>query len=396
MSSRHRLVIGALGFLATSFLMSANGNVLPQLFFQRFHPDRKVLFLAACLFVGTCGAIAGVFASRRSELARWRTAAIVLATFAAESSLFTVRNAVAYVALNAAAQFGANYLTNQIDHAAVRHTDTRSRGLYDGASNVARLAGILAGPAFFTRFGANMPVVFGALVLTAAIALASVGSLVGDSAGAPASALGAGAIARQPIDSRDRLLFGYAISVYVALYLFAANLIYLLRDVLHVEDATRRGGTAIVVVFFSALVANAVAAARHTARPPRRSMLGAPVLVLAFSASVLLRGGTFPFGVILAGCAVVGATYGLFLAEVRDRASRGAREEGKIELLTLFNNIGNVSALVAFSAMVALATALRESAGATHRWILAIIGMLPFLATPLLFAATSRRSRNRI
>ncbi|HVH41316.1 MAG TPA: hypothetical protein VM925_03205 [Labilithrix sp.] len=389
--TKARVILGASAFFVTSFLMSGNGNVLPQLFFQRFYPDRKVVLLAACLFVGTCGGIAGVLVSRRTELGRTRALVIVLATLGAEAALFFLRDALTYVALNAVAQFGANYLTNQVDHAAVTRGAPEHRRLYDGASNVARLFGILAAPAFFTRFvGQTIPVL---AILTAAtgIALASAGSVA--TLPARQAVTGVDVTAGKPLralEPADRLLFGYAAGVYVALYLFAANLIYLLRDVLHVEDAVRRGGTAIVVVFFSALVANALAASLRGTSEPRRPALAAPVGVLAVAAAVMLRGETLPFAVVLGGCAVVGTTYGVFLAEVRDHASRGARDHGKIELLTLFNNLGNVSSLIAFGVMVVLAATLHGSG--THRWVLGIIGILPVAVLPLLFASTALRA----
>jgi hypothetical protein len=50
-------------------------------------------------------------------------------------------------------------------------------------------------------------------------------------------------------------------------------------------------------------------------------------------------------GPVLAGSVVLGLSYGFFLAEVREWCSRGAREEGKTALLTLFNNLTNLNLL---------------------------------------------------
>lgn len=385
-TTKLRVALRASGFLVTSLLMSANGNVLPQLFFQRFHAERKLLLLAACLFLGTSAGIVGVLASRRGELRRSNAVAVVILTIGAEATLFLLRDALAYVAVNALAQFGANYLTNQIDRAATSRGDS-DRRLYDGVSNGARLLGILAAPAFFTRFVGQAAPTFVVLGLAATIALASALSLAAPEAGrAPTG----GSSAAAALARSDRLLFGYAASVYVALYLFAANLIYLLRDVVRLQDAVRRGGTAIVVVFASALLANALyAAVRGTGRP-RRSALAAPVPMLAVAAAILLCGVAVPPPAIFAACAIIGATYGVFLAEIRDHASRGARESGKTELISAFNNLSNVSSLVAFGVMALLATLLRHSPNGTHGWVLGIIGVLPLAAVPLLLSATER------
>jgi hypothetical protein len=382
-----RVVLGASGFFVTSFLMSGNGNVLPQLFFQRFHPEHKVTYLAICLFVGTIGGISGVLASRRTALGTMRASVLVLVTLGAEASLFLLEGALPYVALNAVAQVGANYLTNQIDHAAA--ASGSDRRLHDGVSNVARLLGILAAPAFFTRFIGRTPAILGALGAISVLAIACVASLARPEndrrvATSPASV---------PLGSADRLVFGYAAAVYVALYLFAANLIYLLRDVVRLEDAVRRGGTAIVVVFFSALVTNGLTAMTRRGEAIRPLVLAAPVFVLPPCAFAISRGVSLPFGVVLAGCAVVGSTYGFFLAELRDWVSRGARTSGKTELLTLFNNLGNVSSLVAFGVMAVLAVTFRGSPRTTEDCILGIIGILPVAALPLLF--TSSLGSNR-
>ena len=45
------LTLGAVALFFLSFLMSGNANVLPQLFYQRFYPEQKVLLLRSrCSF----------------------------------------------------------------------------------------------------------------------------------------------------------------------------------------------------------------------------------------------------------------------------------------------------------------------------------------------------------
>ena len=51
-----------------SFVMSSNGNVLPQLYFQRNAPGQKLAWLAGSLLCATVASLAGVLASRGRSL----------------------------------------------------------------------------------------------------------------------------------------------------------------------------------------------------------------------------------------------------------------------------------------------------------------------------------------
>ena len=384
-ASPARVGLHASSLLVLSFLMSANGTVLPQLFYQRHHEGQKVLLLALCLFTATLFATSGVLASRRGGLRRGPALAAVVATLAAESALFVVTSAVAYAALNALAQLGANFLMNHLDQAATARAGAGGRRLADAVGNAARLLGMLAAPAFFTAFHARPGALVGALATGLALTTASVVSAL--SRPTLRRAPGVEAAPTTPLPRADRLLFAYVVTIYVALYLFAANMIYLLGDVARIASAERRGGLVIVVVFAGALVSGAAyQAAVGPSRDLRVSALGAPVIPLALAAAALFARAVPSFEAVIAGAVIVGASYGVFLAEVRDRASRG----GDPRLLTLFNNVGNLSALGAAAAMAMIAATARS--GPVYARLLALIGGLPIAALPLLFAARSPRA----
>ena len=386
------VVFHAASLGAISFIMSANGMALPQLFYQRLHAHDKVLLLAICLFMGTCGSIAGVLASRA---ARGSVRIALAATFAAEGALFAVTGAIVYASLNAAAQVGANYAMNHLDHAATARAGSRRR-LHDAASNAVRLSGMLAAPLVMTALYLRRAAILAVLAVAFAIASASAASLDAHGAHGAHGADARRAVEARPVDRAGRLLFGFAACVYTALYLLAANLIYLLRDVVGLADAERRGGSAIVVVFGAALVANASASALRRRRASERRgvlALASPLPALAIAAAVLSSGAKPTYGHVLAGCAAVGLGYGVFLAELRERASEGARERGETGLLTLFNNLANVSSLIAFAAMIAIAAATRGETGRAYQVVLAIVGLLPWAGLPLLLASTARSAR---
>jgi hypothetical protein len=375
-ASRATLALSAASLFFLSFLMSGSANVLPQLFYQSFYPQHKALLVALTLFLSTVSALIGVAASKgRSKGLAGVLLGLAIATGAA-LTLLSTQQAVLYILLISVIQFSDNYLLNQVDHAAVARTTVQTRGFNDVMGNIFRLLGMLAAPAFFTSFIGNRTILLG--VVAALGLIAGIGAIAlfrTDSAEAAATFHDTS----RPLDRADRLLFGYAVSVYVALYLFAANMIYLLRDLLQMADAELRGGRAIVVVFIAAAVVNGAAGGL---RRPRRqkslpaAALGAPALAPIFALPSLQRSG--------------GGTYGLFLLELRGYVSWGAREEGKTLLLTRFNNMANVSAALAFGLMIALAIAKSQATGSLYIWTLGLIGGIP--ATGLFLFWSARRA----
>lgn len=391
--SRARVALRASAFFTLSFVMSANGNVLPQQFFQRHAPAQKPLWLAACLLLGTASATLAVWRARRGRTTRAPMLLTLLATLLAEGALFALRHPLAYVGLNAVAQFGANTLTNHVDLAASARAGASRRRLHDAVSNLARLAGILTAPWFFTRHYADRAAVGASLAGAGALGALAVALTFSREAHGEARAGATADAPSTPLSTRDRVLAAYAVALYVSLYLFAANVLYLLRDVVHLADAEQRGGATISLVFLGALVTNALASALRARRARNRlslAALAAPVLVLAGSAAALLAGVVHSFAPVVAGSLALGLSYGFFLAEVREWCSRGARDEGKTSLLTLFNNMTNLSSLAAFGAMLALALIARQLGRPFFGPLIVIVGALPTLALAALLTRARR------
>ena len=258
--SSPRVALRATAFFTLSFVMSANGNVLPQQFFQRHTPTQKALWLASCLLLGMATATLAVWRARRGRATRGPMLLTLGATLLAEAALFTLRHPVAYLILNAVAVFGANTLTNQVDLTASARAGAVRRGLHDAASNLARLLGILTAPWFFTRHVAPSRSVFLALLGAGALGALAVGVTFSSRPHGEGRAWDEAGASRVALSPRDRLLAGYALALYVSLYLLAANILYLLRDVVRLPDAEQRGGVTISLVFLSALTTNALAA----------------------------------------------------------------------------------------------------------------------------------------
>lgn len=385
-ASRIALTLSAASLFFLSFLMSGTANVLPQLFYQRYYPEHKILLLAVTLFASTIAALSGVAVSRRKPLSRSAMIAGLTLAVGASMAMVLVRLGSLYLPLICVLQFADNLLLNQLDHAAVARVSATDRPFNDVLGNIARLLGMVSAPAFLTSFFGVPKVVIPVLAVLGVIACMGAFAIFRFPAGKHAAMDDR---VSTPLDRADRLLFVYAISVYIALYLFAANMIYLLGDLLRMSDPDLRGARAIVTVFVAAAVTNAAVGALRgrasSARSIRLFALGAPALVLMLAAGGLVAGIRPSFSLFLVCSGMVGGSYGLFLLELRGYVSRGVREDGKTLLLTRFNNMANVSAFIAFGLMIALAVAKSQAAGMLYIWTLTLIGGLPAAGLFLLF-----------
>jgi hypothetical protein len=393
--SKLTLALSAFALFFLSFLMSGNGNALPQVFFQRYYPEQKALLLSITLLLSNVAAITGIWLSRRVHARRWLAAFMMLATSATAEALISSVTAIHFIACLVLIQFADNFLLNQIDHAAVARSGGL-RGFNDGISNAARLLGMLSAPAFFTLFS-DRPIVEGIVIAgLGAVAMAGCVLLF---QGQSLAAKEKHAFEQLAVpDSSDWLVFAYATAVYSAMYLFAANTIYLLKDVFHIPAAETQGGSTIVTVFLSALIVNAAVAAvgRSSLGGIRPFALALPALALILASGLILAGIKPDFGLCLAAAAVIGGCYGVFLWQIRDYSSHAAKQ-GKTSLLSWFNNIGNISALFAFMLMSVLASSRVLEPGAYYDWLIRAILTLPCAGLILLFSAAvgARRQQSK-
>ncbi|MGZ5049866.1 MAG: hypothetical protein ACXWF8_06360 [Methylobacter sp.] len=385
------LMLSAMALFFLSFLASGNSNALPQVFFQRHYPEQKTLLLSVTLLADTIAAIAGIFISRRVRSRRLTTMLLLGLIITAVEALLYSDNAMLFIPCLVLVQFSENWLFNQIDHAAVASAG-ELRGFNDGLGTFARLLGMLCAPAFFTFFADQRLVEQIVVAVLATIAMAGCWRLFRDERMQTKTQTSQELIAPTVT---DRLLFVYAITVYASLYLFSANMIYLLKDLFHMPGAETRGGGAIVTVFLAALITNAILSMNRLssrATKLRVAELAFPALTLVSSAVLILAKVQIDYPLCLAAGAAIGVSYGAFLWQVRDYASSAARQ-GKTALLSWFNNLANLSALIAFGMMTAIA-----SDGTYYLWLMAmIVAMLTvgliLLAVAAMLAKTEQTGR---
>ena len=349
--TRAAIAAGAVALFFLSFLMSASGNALPQLFLQRQAPQEKAALLSLALLASTVAATLGVLLSRRLRLGQGALLAALVAVGVFVQALLAAQSVPAFIVLLVALQFLVNFLVDQVDHAAVARAGPLL-AFGDTVGNAARLFGMLAAPAYFPLLAGRVPVERTGVAVLALGACAGAWALLRL---APQSAPRANPDRHKEgrPQAQDVVLFGFAIAVYAGMYLFAANAIYLLEDLLRIRGAETRGGALVVTVFAAAIVANGLAGLRDGARTAavRTLVLLAPAVALAVAAVAPLAGLRPGYAVCVLASAAIGAGYGFFLRELRRLASAAARA-GRGVVLGWFNNMANVSALLAFALML--------------------------------------------
>ncbi|MBL8680637.1 MAG: hypothetical protein JNK05_15775 [Myxococcales bacterium] len=367
-------LVAALMFVL-SLWMSANSNGLAQLFFLRHEPQRKVFWLAVTLVAATSSSILGVMLARRRASAAWATVLAIGVAGAIETWLPVARSSIEFVALVSASQFALNWALNATDLAAV--SSTEDRAAFDRSTTVARLLGMLVAPAVVTLLASRTGVLRALFAVLALVALALGARLARSSSGDRRATTASGAT-----NASDRVVLGFAWSVYVSLYLLAANLLYFLRDLAGVRSAERVGGVTLSVVFAGALVAAGVRSRLPAWVSGERASMLAPVFMLSATAATLAARVALSLPVLLVGGALLGASYGLLLSALREYVTRGAVEEGRGGLLSAFNNLANASGLTAFALMSLLASALRGAC--LYEGILGVAGLLPLFGAAAL------------
>lgn len=381
--TRSILAGGAVALFFLSFLMSGSSNAIPQVFLQQHAPADKAQLLSVALVLATLAAAGGVLASRRLTLGRAQVLALAVAVAVLVQGLLAAGSVPWFIALLALLEFAVNLLVDQADRGAVARAGAL-HAFNDTAGTSARLAGMLAAPAFFTVFAHVPSVLHGGVALLSLAAAAGCWCVFG----LPAQAPQAMPQARGSAGGQDRLVFGYAVAVYAGMYLLAANAIFLLQDLFRMDGAEARGGALIVAVFAAAIVANGLAGRLAPREAPRALALAAPAVGLALAACVPLAGLRPGYGACLAAAAAIGIGYGFFLAEVRRQASRAARA-GRTEVLGWFNNMGNASALLAFALMLVLS---RAAGGQYYAWLMVAVLALQVAGAMLLVGVVLRRA----
>lgn len=353
-----------LGFLFFAFAASAYVNVVPQIAFARTAPATKSLWLSATLLIGTIGSMAAVELARRlgyGARPRLGGSLVVLAVVAILFVAVAVTHPLSFAVLCVALRALCQYASQESDRRAAALAGAAGRARNDAIGLSLRFAGMLAGPLFvglhpdFDRLSAGLYLALGGLALCSVAAVAPAPPVT-----APPAA-GETDVPSRPLRRSDILVIWAARLIFACYAMLTACVLYALRDLHGMADAARRGSTTITAAFGAAMIATPFLAALRGRGSRSGTLIGllpAPIGIIA--AGLLLPSPSAArLGPGLAGAAVLGVAFAAFQLSFRDYASHQAVEGGRRELLAVFNNLSNTSALLAFGAMLVLSIAAR-------------------------------------
>ena len=381
------LLVRNLSFVFLAFAASAYVNVVPQLVYARTAPGTKSLSLSATLLIGTIACVAAVewarrfgYGTRPKLLGSLITLAL-LAILNASSGITQPWNfAMLCVTLRALCQ----YASQETDRRAAALAGVAARGKNDTISLSMRFAGMLAGPLFvgqhpeFDRLSAGVYMGLAALALWSVVAVAKAPVVRATAISTEPS------VDELPLDRSDRLLIWAARLCFACFAMLTACLMYVLRDIHGIADASRRCSLLITSAFGSAMLATPLLAmlrSRFFRQRTLSGMLPAPLGIIAAGLLMPLPSAG-KIGHSIAGAVVLGVAFADFQLSFRDYASHQAIERGRRALLAVFNNLSNTSALIAFGVMLVLSVVARLlNANPAHSFSLgvAILGLCAFL-----------------
>ena len=344
------------GLLYLSFVVSGLINVAAQSFFARTVPDQKQIWLAATLLLGTFASMSGVALARRVGFPG-RPAVTGAAVACSVTALvwwgLHLDSILLYIGVHVAARALANFATQEIDRRAVALAGATFRRQNDRVGTGLRFAGMLLGPLWFGLFpGAGFPtaIVLGALTLATVVTMREI-------AAAPPLPPAAAAASGSALGAAERVLVAAAVIIYASYYLLASNIVYVLSDLQGRADSTSFGGLLITIVYGSAILGTVASAPLARRGFGLQWMLIAPAMMVVTGLSLRSRLMTLPF-IVYPGTVLLGLGFALFLLSFREHVTREA-QRGEAAWISIYNNLGNTSAVLGFGSMLALVAAGR-------------------------------------
>ncbi|WP_409340343.1 hypothetical protein [Paenibacillus sp. MBLB4367] len=345
-------------------------NVIPQLMFGRIAPEREETLLASCLMLGAAASLATLFI-RPGTI--WNDGkggmpqillqgSVILVLF---FSLFYWQQAAPFIVAFALLRFVIQALYDRTDHRYAAMTTPEERLTYARWATLFQLIGIMTGPVLFTltahREGLNAAI---AVVMTV-ILVGTIAAMPNERTGLPVSKeLTAGQERGSDPGVSPYSFLAYVLTAAVAVQLFAANAIYLVRDYFHVPNAVLLGGILLTAMNAAGIAAVLLQPWAGAKLKLRVRAAGSPWQAAVMLASVLLMQWPLSrsYAYLLVLGIATGAAYGLFWMRTREAAVNIGSYPQHAWVLTVYNNINNVAVLcaAALAAIAALSSQDRD------------------------------------
>ena len=338
-------------FFFFSFCWSGISSVVAQLFLLNVAPDHKSSYLSSLMFTATITSIIALQVSEKfrnfffTRLAKYPLILTLGMSVIVGLALtiVTTQHLWVFVSTTLALCLVFNIYENLTDQYLITNTSPLKQNQYNQWLLMVRLMAWMLAPLYFSYSYGHWwnPVLLSILGLVAITCYYLIFSknTAGDSPELKHHNKS------QSLVAQDFFFFGYIFPVMSGSTLFIAMQIYILRDHFGFENAATLGGTFITLANIAAVIA--IMMQRKLKPPAIIAQTGAPLMylvsiILMMSEVVVTEVG---IGVLALGC---GLAVGAFLDHSRNWATKVATK-GRPKVLTLYNNLFNISALVAFS-----------------------------------------------
>lgn len=356
----------------TTFVLGAVLTMVPQLFLLRTGLAEKELLLSAALLTGTFAAMAGVWWSRHHAPGTRAISLGVLGMSACLLYMLGTTSVAVFLVANVVLRGVANGLVNLIDREVARAAGPEGRRVNDVAATFVRLISMLAAPLWFGYFFDALALSAALLGLWTAVALISLPRTEARLPLTPA------ALEPEPLRPVDRWIFGHAVLFMACMYLFGSDIIYLLRDYMHMDNPEERGALVVIQVSAMAVVAVGVRpamrglAGRHWIEDGRVPLmrLVIPPLLTIIGVWLHFAQWVVTFAEVMVAASLVGLAFGSYQLDLRGYVTAVDHARGGHRLLAAYNNLSNVCSLVAFGSMAALAVGANVLGFDFHRAVL--------------------------
>ncbi|MGE5328271.1 MAG: hypothetical protein ACM3KR_02040 [Deltaproteobacteria bacterium] len=344
-----------------SFFSAGAVNIIPQLFYNRYYPEQKGLLLSITLILSSLAAIFGIVVSGKllGKVNRSIFSMFWVFVFGFCFSIFT-QNAILFIIMIVFASFACNFIYNYSDHFFLNGTPHDSLEQHIKAVLIYQMLGYMLSPIFFSVFGYKQMLSIG-IVLLMALIIAYLSF--------PYVKLGFQTVKESKADvfvredkslsCREILFVAYSLSFMMVEMIALSSMVYILSDYYKLTDFGVKSG----IVMLEILILSGLTVVLM--RPNKKLidvkssienefLLFNPWInlfsVILFMVTVIMLALRLDnsFQYIMLAVAPAGPAYGLFLKISRSYASNIDMKNGRTILLSVYNNIQNISGAVGY------------------------------------------------
>jgi len=344
-----------------SFFSAGAVNIIPQLFYNRYYPDKKEFLLSVTLILCSLGAVLGIVVSRKLLGKVDRAIAPIFIIFViAFCFILQTQKAVYFILMLLLASFTCNFIYNYLDNFFIDNTLHDSLEQHIKAVLIYQMFGYMLSPLFFSAFGNNKLISTGVILFLAMmITSLSLSQIKVDLRIGSEDKLRIASLKSDRFSCREVMFAGYAISYMMVEMIALASMVYILSDYYRLTDFAIKSGIAMFEILILAGItvvlvrppkkmaeANDPRKSEYLLFNPTMNLLAVALFMLTIILLALRLSRSFAY--IMLALAPAGPAYGIFLKLSRSYASTMDVKNNKGRLLSLYNNIQNISGVAGY------------------------------------------------